>query len=127
VSAAALRLIVGLGNPGAEYAETRHNAGFWFCERLARQVGVGGLGIADGCVFGRIHIGAASGKQDRVATLHQVFHLAGSVIQRNADRLSSRQFDCSFILWQRSTGVFRVTGVWHGNGNARAHRFDCSG
>ena len=35
------RLIVGLGNPGAEYAETRHNAGFWFCERLARKLGVG--------------------------------------------------------------------------------------
>lgn len=36
-----LRLVVGLGNPGAEYAETRHNAGFWFCERLARELGVG--------------------------------------------------------------------------------------
>ena len=35
-----LRLVVGLGNPGAEYIETRHNAGFWFCERLARELGV---------------------------------------------------------------------------------------
>ncbi len=37
---AAVRLIVGLGNPGREYADTRHNAGFWFCERLADQLGV---------------------------------------------------------------------------------------
>jgi PTH1 family peptidyl-tRNA hydrolase len=36
-----LRLVVGLGNPGADYAETRHNAGFWFCERLARELGAG--------------------------------------------------------------------------------------
>jgi len=35
------KLIVGLGNPGPDYSETRHNAGFWFCERLARELGVG--------------------------------------------------------------------------------------
>ncbi len=32
-----IKLIVGLGNPGAEYEQTRHNAGAWFVEQLARK------------------------------------------------------------------------------------------
>lgn len=32
-------LIAGFGNPGSEYAATRHNAGFWFVDELARQYG----------------------------------------------------------------------------------------
>ncbi len=36
----ALRLIVGLGNPGGEYTATRHNAGFWFVDEIAARHGV---------------------------------------------------------------------------------------
>jgi PTH1 family peptidyl-tRNA hydrolase len=36
----AIRLVVGLGNPGKDYERTRHNAGFWLVERFAVQSGV---------------------------------------------------------------------------------------
>ena len=35
----AIRLIVGLGNVGAEYERTRHNAGFWLVDAIARKAG----------------------------------------------------------------------------------------
>lgn len=40
-----MKLIVGLGNPGIEYANTRHNAGFMFCEALINEHGLSELGL----------------------------------------------------------------------------------
>lgn len=34
------RLVVGLGNPGGEYEDNRHNLGFWFVDQLARDLKV---------------------------------------------------------------------------------------
>ncbi len=56
-----IRLIVGLGNPGPEHLGTRHNAGFWFLDALARHHGAR-LGV-DGKLFGesaRVQIGGES-------------------------------------------------------------------
>jgi PTH1 family peptidyl-tRNA hydrolase len=46
------RLIVGLGNPGREYEDNRHNLGFWFVERLAQELKV--TLAAQGKFFGRV-------------------------------------------------------------------------
>jgi PTH1 family peptidyl-tRNA hydrolase len=54
-----IRLVVGIGNPGSEYAQTRRNVGFWVANRLARKHGLdfstktGSYLLAEGTMSGR--------------------------------------------------------------------------
>ena len=47
-----IKLFVGLGNPGPEYEATRHNAGFWWTEALAREFKV--MPVLDRSYHGRV-------------------------------------------------------------------------
>jgi len=53
--------IVGLGNPGTRYEETRHNAGFWVVDFLARQYGQDGWKEKNNCLFQKVSIAKEQG------------------------------------------------------------------
>ncbi len=48
-----LRLVVGLGNPGARYENTRHNAGFMIADKIARDFNISFDKRKFDCAFGR--------------------------------------------------------------------------
>lgn len=59
-----MKLFIGLGNPGAEYAQTRHNAGFQVIERLEKRTGI----IVNRARFNGL-VGEGTFKGERIALI----------------------------------------------------------
>jgi len=76
------RLVVGLGNPGAEYAQTRHNAGFMVIDLLAENLRVSYWKDEAGAKVGLVRFG----DDDLILAKPQTFmNLSGKSIRKLAD------------------------------------------
>ena len=73
-----IKLIVGLGNPGDKYADTRHNAGEWLIERLARRFNVS-LN-PESKFFGKTARTIVNGKEVRLLVPTTFMNLSGKAV-----------------------------------------------
>ena len=73
-----IKLIVGLGNPGDKYTDTRHNAGKWLIERLARRFNVS-LN-PESKFFGKTARTLVSGKEVRLLVPTTFMNLSGKAV-----------------------------------------------
>lgn len=74
-------LIVGLGNPGAKYHNTRHNIGFMLADRLAVKHGIR-FAQAEKAFWGK---GVISGKEALIIKPQTFMNLSGEAVKRFAD------------------------------------------
>jgi peptidyl-tRNA hydrolase, PTH1 family len=85
-----MRLIVGLGNPGPEYADTYHNAGFRVVEKVAERSGVPvNITCGPALISNRI-VAPGAGGEEAVLVLPQTFmNLSGSALPRLFERFEA--------------------------------------
>ena len=73
-----IKLIVGLGNPGDKYADTRHNAGEWLIDRLARRFNV--TLNAENKFFGNVGKTLINGNEIRFLVPTTFMNLSGKAV-----------------------------------------------
>ena len=74
-----VRLVVGLGNPGPEYAHTRHNAGFMVVDLLAETLGASYWRDESGAKTAKVRLGG----EDLVLAKPQAFmNVSGKAVKR---------------------------------------------
>lgn len=73
-----IKLIVGLGNPGTQYANTRHNAGEWLIQQLAHQHNI--ILKAESKFFGLVGNGIIAGQAVRLLVPTTFMNLSGKAV-----------------------------------------------
>lgn len=80
-----IRMIVGLGNPGAEYARTRHNAGFACVDALAARLGVSYWKSQAGSEVARVRMRGEDGPREVLLVKPQAFmNVSGGPVSKLA-------------------------------------------
>lgn len=77
-----MKLIVGLGNPGERYAQTRHNAGFWVVDTLAERWGIALKSTNFRAIYGEGHYG---GEKVVLAKPQTFMNLSGEAVRGLVD------------------------------------------
>ena len=114
----AIRLIVGLANPGAQYADTRHNAGAWFVTRLAEQLGA--RLTADSKAFGLIARVSHQGEDVRLLIPTTFMNRSGQAVAAVAGfyKIAPTEILIAHDELDLSPGQIRLkTGGGHGGHN----------
>lgn len=88
-------LLVGLGNPGARYARTRHNVGFMVIDQLARQVGIPVRRPEAHALVGR---GVISGREVILAKPQTFMNESGTAVGLLARRHGVRPCDLLVVV-----------------------------
>lgn len=103
------RLIVGLGNPGPQYARTRHNAGFVVAERLARRWGIEPRRRLCDCSFGE---GRVEGQAVRLALPQTFMNSGGKAVRCLLERWGLKPSDLLVLCDDISLplGMIRLRG-----------------
>lgn len=113
-----IKLIVGLANPGAEYAQTRHNAGAWYVYELARICGV--ALVPDSKYFGLTARAVLHGKDVRLLIPTTYMNLSGKAVGALANffRITPEEILVAHDELDMSPGVAKFKlGGGHGGHN----------
>ena len=109
-------LIVGLGNPGEEYARTRHNVGFWVVNELAKRAGT--QPKAQGSTM-HIGVGTLEGQSVALVKPKTFVNLSGKAVTQ-ALQWTGCTLDRTIVVYDEldmAPGALRVRGGGGGGGH----------